>query len=42
MTLNILIIAAWFAGIGIVTLISYPLDFTPRFAKKQNRGARHA
>lgn len=42
MTLNIIIVGAWFAGIGLVALVSYPITITPRFAKKQNRGAHHA
>ena len=42
MALNTIIIAAWLAGIGLVSLVSYPIDIVPRFAKKQNRGTKHA
>lgn len=42
MILNTIIIVAWLAGIGLVALCNFPITITPRFAKKQNRGIRHA
>lgn len=42
MILNAILVAAWFAGIGLVALVSYPITITPRFAKKQKRGMHHA
>lgn len=42
MTLNAIIIVAWLLGIVLVGVVCYPIDITPRFAKKQNRGTYHA
>lgn len=42
MTLNAILIVAWLIGIGLVCLVSFPIDITFRFAKKQNRGIHHA
>lgn len=42
MTLNTIIIVAWLAGIGLVSLVSFPITIAPRFAKRQNRGINHA
>ena len=38
MALNTIITIAWLAGIGLVALVSFPIDITPRFAKKNTKG----